>query len=219
MIKVVVDIRETPSGIPTILEELGAEVEVKTLEIGDAVVSDRVIIERKTIDDFLNSIIENRQHLFSQLLDMRRDYSRPLLIIEGSPLDLYTSRAIHPNAIDAMLLSVCVGFGIPTLWTVSTDHTAQMIYRAAVREQTDNKRKISLHGSRSKMSPQQQILYIVSAFPDLGTTIAENLLERFGNIQNIVNASDDELQAVNKVGKKTAAQIRDVASRYYEVKE
>lgn len=217
-IEVVADQREVCSGVPAAIDALGAMVDIDTMEIGDFCVSDRVLIERKTTSDFITSVIDNKQHLFSQIKDMKREYARPLLVIEGSPSDLYLSRAIHPNAIDAMLLAIAVDYGVPIIWSMSSDHTAQIIYRAAVREQTDHKRKISLHGSRSKMSPQQQIMYVVSSLPDLGHTIAENLLEHFGNIQNIANATDVELQTVDKVGKKTAAQIRDVVSRYYAKK-
>ena len=215
MIEVVCDQREVRSGVPSAIEALGSMVDIETLEIGDYCVSDRVVIERKTVSDFLTSVIENRQHLFSQIKDMQREYSRPLLIMEGAPTDLYMSRAIHPNAIDAMLEAIGINYGVPIMWSLSSAHTAQIVYRAAVREQTDHKRTISLHGSRSKMSPHQQVLYIVSAFPDLGTTIATNLLEHFGNIRNIANATTDELKTVDKIGDKTAKRIRDVVIRQY----
>jgi Fanconi anemia group M protein len=216
MIEVVCDRREVRSGVPLAVEKLGSMVDIETLEIGDYCVSDRVVIERKTVSDFLTSVIENRQHLFTQIKDMRREYSRPLLIMEGSPTDLYISRAIHPNAIDAMLEAIGIDYGVPIMWSLSSEHTAQIIYRAAVREQTDHKRTISLHGSRSKMSPQRQVLYIVSAFPDLGPTIATNLLEHFGSIQNIINATEDELKTVDKVGPKTAKIVQEVSRRQYQ---
>jgi Fanconi anemia group M protein len=216
MIEVVCDQREVRSGVPLAVEKLGSMVDIETLEIGDYCVSDRVVIERKTVSDFLTSVIENRQHLFTQIKDMRREYSRPLLIMEGSPTDLYISRAIHPNAIDAMLEAIGIDYGVPIMWSLSSEHTAQIIYRAAVREQTDHKRTISLHGSRSKMSPQRQVLYIVSAFPDLGPTIATNLLEHFGSIQNIINATEDELKTVDKVGPKTAKIVQEVSRRQYQ---
>lgn len=216
MIEVVCDQREVRSGVPLAVEKLGSMVDIETLEIGDYCVSDRVVIERKTVSDFLKSVIENRQHLFTQIKDMKREYSRPLLIMEGSPTDLYLSRAIRTTAIDAMLEAIGIDYGVPIMWSLSSEHTAQIIYRAAVREQTDHKHAISLHGSRSKMSPQKQVLYIISAFPDLGPTIATNLLEHFGNIQNIINATEDELKTVDKVGPKTAKIVQEVSRRQYQ---
>ncbi len=64
MIEIYADHRETKSGIPSALEDLGAEVIVKTLEVGDYHVSDDVIIERKTTSDFIHSIIDEPGHLY-----------------------------------------------------------------------------------------------------------------------------------------------------------
>jgi len=215
MVEVTCDQREVRSGVPLAIEKLGSMVDIETLEIGDYCVSDRVVIERKTVSDFLTSVIENKQHLFSQIKDMRREYSRPLLIMEGAAADLYMSRSIHPNAIDAMLEAIGIDYGVPIMWSLSSEHTAQIVYRAAIREQTDHKRSISLHGSRSKMSPDQQLLYIVSALPNLGITTSTNLLKHFGNVQNIANATTDELKAVDLVGPKIANRIQEVVRRRY----
>jgi Fanconi anemia group M protein len=106
MIKIHVDHREVQSGIPTALEELGAEVIIEALGIGDYHVSNDVIIERKTTTDFLHSILDDPGHLYGQLADMMREYKRSLLLIEGAPMDLYTDRAIHPNAIDGMAMTM-----------------------------------------------------------------------------------------------------------------
>ena len=54
---VYVDQRERNSGIAKKLNEMGADVDVKQLEVADYVVSDSVGIERKTIKDFLQSIV------------------------------------------------------------------------------------------------------------------------------------------------------------------
>ena len=128
MIEVTCDQREVRSGVPSAIEALGAMVDIETLEIGDYCVSDRVVIERKTVSDFLTSVIENRQHLFTQIKDMRREYSCPLLIMEGAPTDLYMSRAIRTTAIDAMLEAIGIDYGVPIMWALSSEHTAQIIY-------------------------------------------------------------------------------------------
>ena len=47
------------------LRQRGSRVEVKQLDFGDFVVSGDVVIERKTLDDFVKSIYDGR--LFSQL--------------------------------------------------------------------------------------------------------------------------------------------------------
>ena len=219
MIKIYVDHRENPSGVPSALEELGAEVEMKQLEVGDYIVSDRVAIERKTTGDFLNSFIDNKNHLFGQIADMSRSYTRPVLLIEGAPLDLYVTRHVHPNAIRGILASIAIGFGVPIVYTVSADDTAQFIFIAARREQEDHRREISLHGSRSKMTIDEQRVYCVSSISDIGPVTAKNLLENFKSIQAVIDAPIDELMKVNGVGKKTAERIRDVVGGEYLLSE
>lgn len=61
-IKIIVDVRE--KNMAKLLHNY-ANIELKTLEVGDYVLSDRVVVERKTAEDFVNSIIDKR--LFSQL--------------------------------------------------------------------------------------------------------------------------------------------------------
>ena len=216
MIKICVDSRETRADVIDYFEKLGAEVTVKTLEVGDYVLSDRVCVERKTTDDFLNSFIDNKNHLFSQIADMSRSYERPLLLIEGAPLDLYVTRNVHPNAIRGILSSIAVGFGVPITYTMSAEDTASMLYVIAKREQTDRKRTISLHGKRSHMTLDEQRVYCVSSISDIGQVLATNLLEHFGTVEKVMTADIDELTQVEKVGKKTAERIREVVGGRYE---
>ena len=215
MIKICVDSRETRADVIDHLEKIGAEVTVKTLEVGDYVLSDRVCVERKTTDDFLNSFIDSKNHLFGQIADMSRSYERPLLLIEGAPLDLYVTRNVHPNAVRGILASIAVGFGVPITYTMSAEDTASMLYVIAKREQTDRKRTISLHGKRSHMTLDEQRVYCVSSISDIGPVIATNLLEHFGTVEKVMTASVDELMQVKKVGKKTAEQIHNLVSGQY----
>ena len=216
MIEIYVDHRETKSGIPSALEELGAEVTVGTLEIGDYHVSDDVIIERKTTSDFIHSIIDEPGHLYGQLSDMMREYARSILIIEGEPINLYTERAIDSKSVDGMVLAAA-RFDASTIWTLSADHTARMIYREAEHEQIDQrKNKGSPHGKRSHLSVPQQQEYVVSSICDIGPTLAENLLKHFGTVERIMTASIDELMCVDKVGEKKANRIREIVGGIYK---
>jgi Fanconi anemia group M protein len=216
IVQIIVDHREGSSGIPSALEDLGAEVIIKTLEVGDYHVSNDVIIERKTTSDFLHSIIDEPGHLYGQLSDMMREYNQSILMIEGAPMDLYTERAIDSNAIDGMILAAA-RFGASMIWTLSADHTARMIYREAEHEQVDQrKNKGSPHGKRSHLSVPQQQEYVVSSICDIGPTLAENLLKHFGTVERIMTASIDELVVVDKVGKTKANRIREIVGGEYK---
>jgi Fanconi anemia group M protein len=55
-----IDHREIRSGVSQIIEAAGVEVVMRTLEIGDYLLSDRVCVERKTTSDFISSLISGR---------------------------------------------------------------------------------------------------------------------------------------------------------------
>ncbi len=213
-VKIYVDKREIRSHVAHSLEKLGVEVILRTLKVGDYVVSDRVGIERKTTEDFLSTFLDGRD-LFGQISDLARAYSRPLLIIEGE--GLYSKRQINPNAIRGALSSVAIDFGVPVLFSKDEEDTAALISVIAKREQAvDPKKDINLHGTKSAPRLPQQQEYVVSAISEIGPVVAKNLLRHFGTVERIMTASREELMAVELVGPKTADRIREVVSGEYK---
>ena len=63
----------------------------------------------------------------------------------------------------------------------------------------------------------EQQICIIESLPGVGPTIAKSLLKRFKTIKNILDASEKELQEVDKVGKLKAKVIKDLLN--YEFKE
>ena len=143
-LRIVIDHRETKSGVARVLDRLGIELSFAALEIGDYVVSDRLAVERKRTDDFASSLIDGKRNLFAQLSDLARVYKKPVLIIEGE--DLFTSRRLNPNAIYGSLVSIAIDFGISILYSRDEEETAAILKILAKREQIENKREINPHG-------------------------------------------------------------------------
>ncbi|POM59367.1 DNA repair endonuclease XPF [Phytophthora palmivora] len=79
-VKVVVDVREFRSALPSMLHKEGLFVLPVTLEIGDYVLSPEICVERKSISDLFGSL--NSGRLFNQAESMRRFYKTPVLLIE-----------------------------------------------------------------------------------------------------------------------------------------
>lgn len=77
--KIFADYREKNSLVPSELVSLGIEVEFKELKVADFIVRN-VAVERKTISDFISSMINKR--LLKQLEELQQ-YEKKLLIIEG----------------------------------------------------------------------------------------------------------------------------------------
>jgi len=211
-----VDSREMRSGIVKMLREKGAEIVVKNLDVADYVLSDRVAVERKTAEDFVNSIVDEAK-IFSQIMNLKRSYERPVLIIEGE--NIYGKRRINPESIRGAIATIAVDFGVPVIFTRNEAETSDFLFSIARREQEIKKRRVAIHSDKTKRSFKEELEYVVSAIPDVGPVIARNLLEKFKTLRNIANAGVEDLIKVPKVGKKTAERIWKFFNTAYDGEE
>ncbi len=201
------DSREGNSKVLRELTKLGVEVVVKPLAVADYQVSDEVALERKTASDFVSSIADKRLH--KQVKEMVEEFKKPLMILEGD--NLY-SGFMNPNAIRGALAAVAVDFSLPIIPTRSAEDTAAMIRRIAIREQAHERPDIQVRTEKKPLTLWEQQLFIVESLPNVGPVTARKLLEEFGSVEEIVKASEEELQQVDGVGKKIARAIRRVLS-------
>lgn len=208
---VIVDPRER--SLARMLESMGVGVTLRVLEVGDYVVSDRVGIERKTADDFVDSLVGAERNIFAQLKDLARSYERPILILEGR--DLY-ARQVHPNAIRGALASIAVDFGVAIIPTADEDETVSVIAAIARREQHAGGGAPHAHGKKTHRTLKEQQEYLVSSIPGVGNAVAKNLLRHFGSVERVFAASAEELKEVELVGPKTAERIRELVGGEYK---
>ena len=209
-IVVYVDNRELRSGVPKHLKELGAEIEVRTLDVADYVVSEEVGIERKSANDFIQSIIDGR--LFDQVERLKRAYEKPVIIIEG---ELYGVRNVHPNAIRGAIAAVTIDWGVPILFSSGTGETAQFIYLMAKREQEERKKEVRLRSEKKALTLAERQRLIVEGLPSVSATLAKRLLKHFGNVERVFTATEEELREIEGIGPKKAREIRKVITAPY----
>ncbi|MDD1757435.1 MAG: DEAD/DEAH box helicase [Methanotrichaceae archaeon] len=208
--KVFVDPRERQ--MARLLEAEGLDITLRKLEVGDYIVSDRVAIERKTAQDFVDSIIDPKRNLFAQISDLARIYERPVLILEGR--DLFT-RQVNPNSIRGAMATIAVDYGVSIIPTENQTDTTSVIAMLAAREHKV-RREPKLHGHKTARTLKEQQEYLISAIPSVGPAVARNLLKHFGSVENIMIASKDELQKVDLVGDKIAERIRELVGEKYK---
>lgn len=210
--RIVIDHREVRSQVARELEKLGVDIDVKTLEVGDYVVSERIAIERKSAEDFVNSLLSNT--LFEQISNISRSYEKPVLLIEGE--GLFSARQISPKSIHGALASIGIDFGVSVFYTRDAEDSAMLIHTLAKREQSDEQGEIKLHGKKASQMLSEQQEYIVSAINEIGPKAARSLLLHFGSVENVMKAEYEELIKVRNIGPKTAARIREVVSGEYK---
>ncbi|SEW25591.1 DEAD/DEAH box helicase [Natrinema salifodinae] len=213
-VEIVADQREMDANIARDLsrrEEM--EVRLETLDVGDYICSDRVVVERKSVADFVDSLVGGDRSIFDQVGAMARHYSRPIVIVEGD--GLYEQRDIHPNAVRGALSSLAVDFGASVLRTESEADTTDLLAVIAGREQDLSDREVSVHGEKGSKTLSEQQEYVVASIAEIGPVTARSLLEEFGTVEAVMIATEDELQDADGVGQVTAERIRDVVGSDY----
>ncbi len=205
------DSREINSRVLRELDKLDVQVKIKPLAVADYQISEEVAIERKTASDFVSSIKDQR--LNKQAKEMVEEFKKPLLILEGD--NLY-SGFINPNAIRGALSAVALDFGIPIIPTRSPGDTAALIRRIAIREQMHNRPEIQVRTDKKPLTLWEQQLYVVESLPGIGPVNARKLIEEFGSVKEIFNASAEELQRVDGIGKQIARNIKKVVDTSFK---
>jgi Fanconi anemia group M protein len=115
-----------------------------------------------------------------------------------------------------MLATIAISYGIPIIQTRNFRETAALIYSIAKREQEEFGRDFSLHGDKKPLTLKELQEYIISALPGVGAVLSKPLLEKFGSVKNVINATEDELKEVELIGEKKSKEIKKVTDSKYE---
>jgi DNA excision repair protein ERCC-4 len=215
MVKVYVDERERRSEVPRYLSELGVTVIFKTLEVGDYLLAEGVIAERKSVGDLAKSVFDGR--FFDQLTRMAQVADRYFLIVEGD-LDRLRYVTTRYRAVISALYYASVASRVPVLFTEDQQHTAELIKYLATKFQEGMPVPTHTAVARSKpkgMSLSDWQLYVVSSLPGVGPKLAERLLRKFGSVRAVFNASIVELASVEGLSESRASFIYRVINEPY----
>ncbi|MEM0385707.1 MAG: ERCC4 domain-containing protein [Candidatus Aenigmatarchaeota archaeon] len=207
-LRIIVDHRENDE-IKHELSKYNIKVEEERLEIGDFLLSEEVCVERKTIKDFVESIIDGR--LFSQALNLKQQYTKPIIIIEKRG-DI---ERVSLNSFYGALASLISDFNIPIIITESNSETAFLLYSIAKREQIEKKKSVKIREGTKPLNIKEVQKYVLAGIPGISAILAERLLEKFGTLQRIFNADENELMEVKGIGETIAKRIREIVTLDY----
>ncbi len=207
--KAIIDYREKNSLIPSELTHLGLEIEFRNLKVADYIIKG-VAIERKTVSDFISSMINRR--LLKQLEELGQ-YKERLLIVEGiDEQELYTDSedriGMHPNSIRGFLLSILLKHKVPIIFTKNYEDTAKFLSVLSKRKSIE----FPLNVKKKNLNKKEQKQFIIEGFSGIGPKTAKKLLKKFKTIKNIINASEEELKEV--IGKKAENIIKIIEGKY-----
>ena len=225
-LKLLVDHRER--GLAALLEGVCEEIDFVQLPVGDYLLisdSEAVVVERKTVNDFLSSVRSNR--LWDQLLRMMSAeevlgyrIKRRMLLIQGNFEDYFEVAAygsehdvfVHWSQLMGAYLEIIYVYNTPII-NAENDAAFKAFMRILVKRESSGKNdklpeaKWHRKPARADLPVKDRKKYILDSLPYIGDRLADNLLLHFKNISGVACASVEELQKVPKIGKKKAELI------------
>lgn len=221
--KVFIDDRET--GIVRLLKKL-SNCEVVRLPLGDLLIvgdSGALVVERKTVSDFVSSIRSNR--LWDQLLRLMKteeilgyEVKRRLLVIQGGFWEYTNVSSVDVerfwSSIFGALLEILFVYDTP--FVVCENNYAFEIFLRILLDREEKGKHDGLPKARwyrkpvSKLPVKEAKFCLLDTIPMIGEVHSKNLLDYFGSVSNIAKSTKSELMRVKGIGEKRAEKIYEI---------
>ncbi|CZT12013.1 probable MUS-38 protein, involved in nucleotide excision repair [Rhynchosporium agropyri] len=210
--RVVVDVREFRSSLPSLLHGRSMVIVPCMLTVGDYILSPNICIERKSIKDLISSFKDGR--LYNQAETMQMHYKSPMLLIEFDQNKSFTlepfadlsgtlnsvSAANATSDLQSKLVLLTLAFPrLRIIWSSSPYQTAEIFESLKTQEPEPDPIaavRIGLEGGQraedqSFNREPQDMLRIV---PGVTGKNIKNLVVEMGSLREVANASIDELE-------------------------
>ncbi len=203
----VVSSRVEKAGIRDALAAVGVGTEVKEVENADMLVSSRVAVAFRTVEEFIEGVSDGS--MLSQLAKMKHAYLHPILIVQGKAEGegVQAGNAAVYDALSGLLSE----YHMPILSTSDAAETASAV-RSLLRQE-EAKRPGAGHQTTLDVPSRQ--MFLVQGLPNVSATLAQRLLERFGSVKGIADADVDELMKVDGIGRVIAEGIHTVLRKKF----
>ena len=207
-LRIIIDERERKSGIPKLLKSIGVNVEIRTLPIGDYIVSHETVVERKSIKDLIASIFDGR--LFDQCNRLKEHFQFPIILLEGN-VDEIESITENPLVFYGALSTIAVDYKIPIIPTPNASHTAKLLVSLSSRKESI--KGPLLKKIKKSNDVQKQQLSVLCSLPGVGEKIAIRMLEKFESPLKVLSASTKDLAKIPGLGESRAKKIKKMLEK------
>jgi len=175
-----------------------------TLPIGDVYFPEKgVVIERKTIEDFWQSLISG--HLHDQAANMlASDFKGKFIIIEGKYSEFYKNvfargGFVNIKALNNFKVSLTCKYGINIIEVQDTNQFASTcISIAEMFGETPD----LIRMKKLDFSDDDRAVAMLTAVDGISKTLARRLLEKFGSIEALMSVTPEQVQELDGFGAK-----------------
>jgi Fanconi anemia group M protein len=200
--RIVCDYRERRSEVYLLLRDRDdVSLEIACLDAGDYIVEGCVTVERKSWNDLLLSLRTGR--LFRQAAALKRGAERPILLVEG--VGALDAPRLKPSLRGAVT-SLSVMWYLPVLWAADPVEAADLLATVGRQWNCDRRETWAPPLRRPKRGADLRVP-MLRHLPGVGPGLARRMLDHFGSVRAICEASPKELSAVRGIGRKRAAAI------------
>ncbi|XP_012498413.1 PREDICTED: Fanconi anemia group M protein [Propithecus coquereli] len=203
---ILVDSHEITSGLEVIssLRAIhGLEVEVCPLNGCDYIVSNRMVVERRSQSEMLNSVSKNK--LIEQIQHLRSMFERICVIVEKDREKTgETSRIFRRTKSYDSLLTTLIGAGIRILFSSCQEETAYLLKELSLVEQRKN---VGIHVPTVVNSSKCEALLFYLSIPNISYVTALNMCHQFSSVKKMANSSPQEISMYAQVTHQKAEEI------------
>uniref|UniRef100_A0A8C9XJ93 DNA repair endonuclease XPF n=1 Tax=Sander lucioperca TaxID=283035 RepID=A0A8C9XJ93_SANLU len=206
--RVIVDMREFRSELPSLLHRRGLDIEPVTLEVGDYILTPETCVERKSVSDLIGSLQSGR--LYTQCLSMTRYYKKPVLLIEFDPAKPFSLTArsdyrheISSNDISSKLTLLTLHFPrLRILWCPSPHATAELFLELKKGRSEPDAAAAQAVTAESDMVAESADLYnpgpydFLLKMPGVNTKNYRVLVKNADSLADLAKLSQDKLAEI-----------------------
>jgi len=221
---VIVDNSQRDTEIPKHLIDKDVTIEYANLRNGSFLISNAVAVERMTTDEFVK--LTSEKLLFRRLLDFKKTYDEPMLIVEGK--DIYKNKLVSIGSIRGAISYISCLNRIPLIFTADVKESAELIFIMANQTQFGLGYEVSVPessvavgegGMPKPKTPAEIQAYIVQLLPDIGPSVAKSMMQMYGNLRTLFSATASDLTKVEGIGPKKAKKIIKIFDMEYNQKK
>ena len=204
--KILIDTREMRSSLPFCIYKAKSKIEVRTLEVGDYILSESICVERKAIFDFISSIISGRMYSQLKMASFRYRYPTLLLEFERNKRPCISDYLEHKkenflNSILSRFMLLLLKF--PTLriiWS-NSDLTTVKVFRSL--QEKDKNKLTDLGTHKNSFCHELESLPVDPVLQELLMSIDgvdlfnyKKIVRNFRNLRELSNAGLENLHKV-----------------------